>query len=109
MTVKTQLDLARAVLREIRVRRYDEEPSAEEKAIVDDAYGAKYLEWKNQRVAYWAVAAIPEIVFRPLVRLVAAEIAPTFNKPYDPENAWSRLCAAVRRPWSGKTVRHEYF
>ena len=102
--MKTTSDLASAVLRELRVHRYDETPGEDLKQIVVEAYESLVAEWRNQRVCYWATGAIPEIVFRPVVRIVAAEVAPTFNKPYDPGQALNRLYAAVARPFSNANI-----
>ena len=101
---KTKLDLARAVLREIRVGRYDEEPDVSVKAQIDEAYESFYQEWSNQELVYWQIDQIPPLVFRPIVKLIAAEVAPAFNKPYEAGNALARFYAAVARPFSGKTV-----
>ena len=106
---KTRLELAKAVLRELRIIRYDEEPPADLKAIVDEAYDGLLAEWRKQRVCYWQADSTPDIVFRPVVRLVANEVAPGFNKPYEIGNALHRLYAAVARPWSGKPVVSEYY
>lgn len=105
MAVKSKLDLARDVLFEIRVQRFDEDPSPERKAIVDNAYAGLYQELANISVAYWDEEQIPVLVFRPLVKLVAMEIAPVFNKPYEAGDAMQRLYAAAAKPWSGKVVK----
>lgn len=102
--MKTTSDLAAAVLRELRVSRYDEAPAEDLKQIVVEAYTSMVEEWRTQRVCYWETDAIPEIVFRPVVRLVAAEVAPTFNKPYESGQALNRLYSAVARPFSGVDV-----
>lgn len=108
MSVKTKLDLARAVLREIRVSRYDEDPAAAYKAIVDEKYDSMYLLWVKQRRAYWPRDEIPEVVFEPVTRLVAERVAPSFNKPFDKGDAQILFDCAVARPWSGKTVVPEW-
>jgi len=107
--VKTPIELARAVLRELRILRYDDEPDADVANLVKEVYGGLYAEWQIDRIAFWSSDLIPESVFRPVVRLVAAEIAPTFNKPYDAADAKQRLEAAAARGWSGRNVKVQYF
>lgn len=102
-------DLARAVLREIRVLRYDEEPDADVANLVTEVYQGLHAEWAGQEIAYWPVDLIPVEVFRPVVRLVTTEMAPTFNKPYDAADARARLEAACARGWSGRAVQTDYF
>ena len=106
---KTQLDLIRAVLREIRVGRPDEEPEDNLRAQVSEVYLSFYAEWSNQQLVYWPEDAIPILVFRPVVKLVAAEVAPAFNKPYDAGDALQRFYAAVARPFSGRVVPTRYY
>lgn len=77
--------------------------------LCEEAYAGLYAEWQNVGLAFWDEGAIPVVVFRPVTRLLAAEIAPAFNKPYETQGALARLEAVAAKPWSGKPVRAQYF
>jgi hypothetical protein len=106
---KTLTDLATAVLRELRVARHGEEPSADDRALIQDYYFGMYEEWRNTNYAYWPRDTIPDLVFIPVSKLIANDVKGVFNKPYDPGDAKQRLDASCAKPWSGATVRGLYY
>lgn len=108
-TAKTTLDLAAAVLREIRVLRPDEDPSAEDRTTIEDLYAGIFQELAVLGLAYWPAEAIPVLVFRPLVKLVASEAAPGWNKPYEAPDAMQRMRIACSIPWDGEETPKDYF
>lgn len=108
-TPKTRLDLVVAALRLLRVLRADEnQPTAEDTALVDAAYTGLYAELQNVGVAYWPEDEVPVLVIRPLARMLAAECSGEFGKSYQSEDAFDRLCAAAAKPWSGDNIQGEY-
>ena len=108
-TDKTRADLAKAVLREIRVLRAGEAPTAVQQVQVDDKYDAIYAELGVIGVAFWDQAGIPVVVLDPLSMLIAARLAPSFGKDYAAGDAMRRLYAVAAKPWSGRTVRVTHF
>lgn len=106
---KTRADLARAVLRRLRILRAGEAPTAVMQTQVDEAYDGLYSELSHHGVAYWDRDGIPVEVFQPLSRVCAFEIADAFGKQFDAGDAMARLRAVAAKPWSGKPVVTEYF
>jgi hypothetical protein len=106
---KTRMDLAKAALLEIRVLRGGEAPTDVAKAQSDQKYDAIYAELGVIGVAFWDADAIPVSVFDPVTMLVAQRLAPSFGKEYSSGDAMTRLYAVAGKPWSGRTVRAEYF
>lgn len=106
---KTRADLAAAALREIRVLRGGEVPTAVQRSQSDEKYDALYDELAVLGVGFWDREALPALIFDPMTMLVAARLAPSFGKVYAPGDAMQRLYSAASRPWTGRTVRTEYF
>ena len=106
---KTRTDLARAALAEIRILRGGEAPTAVQEAQSNQKYDAIYAELGILGVGFWDIDAIPVLVFDPLSMLVAQRLAPSFGKDYSAGDAMARLYAVAAKPWSGKTVRADYY
>lgn len=106
---KTRLDLAKAVLLEIRVLRGGEAPGDVRQTQVDQKYDAIYGELGQIGVAFWDADSIPLLVFDPLTMILAQRLAPSFGKEYSAGDAMQRLYAVAAKPWSGKTVRSKYY
>jgi hypothetical protein len=109
MTDRTVEDLAKAVMVALRVGRPDADPTPEQATQVEDAYDGIYAELQLLDVAFWAQSTIPALVWRPIVRMVAQEIAPDFGKQYVAGDALQRIYVAAAKPWSKKRVRALYY
>jgi hypothetical protein len=109
MTTKTRMDLAKAALREIRILRAGETPNQAQKDQSDEKYDAVLEELKILDLVFWSADAIPLLVFQPIMKMVAQELAPAFRKEYSAADAMTRLRVAASRPWSGKVVRAKYY
>lgn len=106
---KTLADLAKRALVDLRALRIDASPSAEQQASSDEAYRSVYEELSVQGLAYWPLEEIPVAVFRPLVQIVAQEMASSFGKQYSAGDALARIRIVAAKPWSGRTVRATYY
>lgn len=106
---RTQSDLARRALTHLRIVRAGEAPTAVQETDAIAAYVGLYAELGNLGVAFWDIESIPVLVFEPLSRLLAQELAAGFGKDYAAGEALSRIYAAAAKPWSGRTVQVKYY
>lgn len=108
-TPKTKADLAAAALLEIRILRAGEAATQAQRAQSDEKYAAILAELQVIGLGFWDEDAIPLTVFDPLSMLVAQRLAPSFGKAYSAGDAMARLRVVAAKPWSGKTVRSQYY
>lgn len=86
MAAKTKQDLSTDVLRYgLGVLDALHNPSAEDAALIEDAYDHKLAELRDDGLCYWAntgraIAEIPEAVFGALVDIITEDVATAFGK-----------------------------
>lgn len=78
---RTTTELATEVLTLLGLIDAQEEPSAEDAALIKRAYSDRYEEWQIRNLTYWAEADIPNAVFRNVARIIADDVATSFGKP----------------------------
>jgi hypothetical protein len=66
-------------MRLLRLLEPQEEAAIEDAADIVATYEARHAEWLVREMAYWSVDAIPDVVFLPVARIIAADIASSFG------------------------------
>jgi hypothetical protein len=74
----TKADLRERVLRHLKVLEANESPVAADAAATDEAIDDVYAELGELGQAYWSADTIPQACLRPLMRVVAADLAADF-------------------------------
>lgn len=106
---KTTADLVERVLVELRILAAGETPSAEDSALIIADYDAAVQELETRGIAAWPSASIPDRFFLPLVRYIAAVVAPAFGREYmDVEAAHRGLRAVTAKPYTGADAELNY-
>lgn len=113
----THADFAKDVLREIIWLDAAEEPSSEDSALAQSISGRIHATLRKDRVCYWDVESIPDVVAQQLIRYIACFVGPAFGKSVvdDGLNAeqtkksrYSDLCSAARPNYTGTRLRSDY-
>ena len=83
--MRTKRELVSAALQELRILGAGESPSAEDFALVSDHYEDLRAELVDKGLTYWTntsseTAEIPNVIFRPLSRVLASRVADAFGK-----------------------------
>lgn len=83
--MKTETELATAVLKHLGVIGNGQSPDAEDLADVTAAYRSKYDEIAapGMDYGYWLVEEIPDALFLTLRDLIALEVQTSFGQPVD--------------------------
>ena len=119
----TTEDLAIEVMRLPNWIGAQETPDAADAAYIRNVYGDLYKEWKLRGIAYWAdVEAIPQEVFRHIVRIIVDSVAPSFGDAAPTEfdietgvqmsmgkKGWNGLKRVTGRQSSGLPAQAQYF
>lgn len=112
----TKAELRDRVLRHLKVLEAGESATAEDASAVETAIDDVYAELGELGMAYWAANAIPAGCIRPLMRVVAADVAADFvtapevatyevkRKP-----AMDELRAVLAEPNDGTPIQVCYF
>lgn len=79
-TTRTTQELATETMRMLGLLEAQEEASSEDAAHITRAYEDKLAELQFREIAYWTSTAIPKLIFRPVARIIAAEVASSFGK-----------------------------
>ena len=97
--LRTQAELAEAVLRELSVLDAEEVVPAEDESFVIEAYLAKFEELvaHGLELAYWNFDQIPSAVFLTVRDLVINEIAGAYGEPMEPEVKSQRETVILKR------------
>lgn len=99
---RTSVDLAREVLKELRILAPDETPSAADQNDVTARYRDTVAELEHIGILAIDPEAIPDQYFRPLVGIVAARSAGIFGREYmTEESAMAALRRVTQLPYSG--------
>ena len=106
---KSIQDLATRVLQELQIVSATEEPTAHDADFVREEYLSAVLELEYLGAAAWPEDVIPDVVFRPLSRYLAARLAAPYGSSYplverDAEMALRRVTAI---PSSGRPAQME--
>lgn len=83
---RTKSELSTAVLRELGVVDALHSPAAVDAAFVEERYDDRLEEMKDKGLVYWpntgrATEEIPNVVFRSMVLIMVAEVAPSYGYP----------------------------
>lgn len=79
MTTRTTQQLAEAVMRRIGGVDINKQPSAAERAWIEQLYAEKLEELVPVDKVYWEASAIPLAVFGAMSRIIAEEFAPAIG------------------------------
>jgi hypothetical protein len=116
--MKTESDLATAVLRELGVVDADETPDSSDSTLVIDVYRSKWEEIASHgnELVYWSRSSIPLPVFLIVRDLIMNEVRGTFGEPQLPEERDARENVILKRlrrhvatQSSGLSVRATYY
>jgi hypothetical protein len=112
----TKADLRNRVLGHLKVLEAGESATAEDAAAVESAIDDVYAELGELGMSYWAANAIPAACLRPLMRVVAADVAAEFVTAvevaeYESKRkpAMDELRAVLAEPNDGTPIRVCYF
>jgi hypothetical protein len=112
----TKVELRDRVLRHLKVLQAGESPTAEDAAAIVAAIDDVYAELGELGSAYWSEGAIPQACLRPLMRIVAADVAADFVSGAEVEGyeikrapAMAELRAILAEPNDGAPIAVCYF
>lgn len=84
---RTTQDLSKKVMELLGLLEAQEDVSAEDHALIANAYADKYEEMFFREIFYWPADEIDNKAFLATARIMAAEVAPAFGKPEPIENS----------------------
>lgn len=112
----TKVELRDRVLRHLKVIEANESPVADDAAVTEEAIDDVYAELGELGHAYWSEDTIPASCLRPLMRIVAADLAADFVtagevSEYESKRAaaMSELRAILAEPDDGSVNTALYF
>lgn len=84
MATRTLAEQATETLKSLGVVGQGQTPSAEDQEKAEDALTSAYRQLRRRGLAPYASSTIPEEMWEPLERYVAASLGRHFGKPFDP-------------------------
>jgi hypothetical protein len=116
MATITKAELRDRVLRHLKVLAAGESATAEDAGAVESAIDDVYEELGELGHAYWSADTIPQACARPLMRIVAADVAADFVTQGEADDyevkrapAMSELRAILAEPNDGAPIQVCYF
>jgi hypothetical protein len=113
---KTQSQLVEFALRKAGALAANEPVDAEDDQLVDAIYTSLLELLRDDGLLFWDADFIPEIVFLPLVKVLAYEIMPEFAMPRTPQDkvdlqieGMRDLRKIVSKRKSSEPVQAQYF
>jgi hypothetical protein len=108
---KTRADLINRVGLELRIQAAGEALEAHDFAHIGDTYDTELQSLEIKGFATWPDNQIPENVFMPMVRYMAATLAFSYGRDYvgNPRQMRTDLIEQVGKPYGGQTAEIEYF
>jgi hypothetical protein len=106
---KTTTQLALRALQFLKVVDSTESATAEDDAFVQAEYLTLVQELEFRNIGAWSETAIPEWLFVPLAKVLAARVAQDFGRDYmDEETAIAGLRKVLKKPYIGNSVHIEW-
>jgi hypothetical protein len=85
LMARTTQDLSKKVMELLGLLEAQEDVSAEDHALIANAYSDKFEELFFRDIAYWSADEIDNKAFRAMARIMAEEVASAFSKPVPTE------------------------
>lgn len=112
MPTKTRHDLVKRALQKLRIVSANEEPNAEDAALVSDIYATLRLELAARGIAGMEAETVPQDSIEAMAGLLAVLSSADFGIAMDDmaeSRARKRLYAITGVPYSGEPVQANYF
>lgn len=115
--VKTRLDLATKVMKDLSLLAPGESPSGRDAEDIGEVYDCMLEEIRDERYLYWTSDAIPTEVFLAVVELIALASQKMFGfpAPTGEEMTWAlngaktRIRARIVKPKTNTPTANGYF